>query len=254
MNFTSIYPDFVARFYDTIYSNLRSDVDSAFYLKKIKEAKGPVLEIGVGTGRLFIPAIQSGADIYGVDISRNMIEVLKAKLEKKYHRRILVQNAIDLNLNKKFSLIIAPFRVFSHFIETKDQLRALNKIHAHLKPKGKFIFEVFVPNLRMLVEGIDNKIDFEGEYEPGKKLKRIVSIKLDLVNQINNVTMKFVWKDNRQEESAEWTFPLRYFFRFELEHLISRSRLKLWKIFGDFQENELSAQSQEFIVICKRKD
>ena len=106
----------------------------------------------------------------------------------------------------------------------------------------------------MLVEGIDNKIDFEGEYEPGKKLKRIVSIKLDLVNQINNVTMKFVWEDNRQEESAEWTFPLRYFFRFELEHLISRSRLKLWKIFGDFQENELSAQSQEFIVICKRKD
>lgn len=254
MNFTSIYPDFVARFYDTLYSNLRSRVDSAFYLKKIKEAKGPVLEIGVGTGRLFIPAIQSGADIYGVDISRNMIEVLKAKLEKKYHRRVLVQNAADLNLKKKFSLVIAPFRVFSHFIETKDQLRALNKIHGHLKPKGKFIFDVFVPNLRMLVEGVDNKTDFEGEYEPGKKLKRSVSMKTDLARQISNVTMKFIWEDNGREKSAEWNFSLRYFFRFELEHLISRSKLKLEKILGDFKQNELSAQSQEFIVICKRKD
>ena len=142
-----MYPDFVARFYDTLYSSLRSGVDSAFYLKRIKEAKGPVLEIGVGTGRLFIPAIQSGADIYGIDVSPRMIEVLKAKLDKKYHSRIFVQNAIDLNLKKKFSLVIAPFRVFSHFIEIKNQLRALNKIHAHLKPEGKLIFDVFVLSL-----------------------------------------------------------------------------------------------------------
>jgi SAM-dependent methyltransferase len=254
MKFTSIYPDFVARFYDTIYSNLRSGVDSAFYLKKIKEAKGPVLEIGVGTGRLFIPALQSGAEIYGVDVSPSMIEALKAKLDKKYHARIFVQNAAELNLKKKFSLVIAPFRVFSHFIEIKDQLRALNKIHSHLKPKGKFIFDVFVPNLRMLVEGIDNKIDFDGEYEPGKKLKRIVSMKSDLVHQISSVTMKFIWEDKGREKSAEWNFLLRYFFRFELEHLISRSKLKLEKILGNFKDNELSAQSQEFIVICNRKD
>ena len=254
MNFTTIYPDFVARFYDTIYSNLRSGVDSAFYLKKIKEAKGPVLEIGVGTGRLFIPALQNGADIYGVDISPSMIEILKAKLDKKYRRRIFVQNAVDLNLKKKFSLVIAPFRVFSHIIEIKDQQRALNKIHAHLKVKGTFIFDVFVPKLKMLVEGISNAIDFDGEYEPGKKLKRMVSMKTDLVRQISDITMKFIWEENGREKSEEWNFSFRYFFRFELEHLISRSKLKLVKILGDFKENELNAQSQEFIVICERKD
>jgi SAM-dependent methyltransferase len=254
MNFTGIYPDFVARFYDTIYSNLRSDVDSSFYLKKIKETKGPVLEIGVGTGRLFIPAIQSGADIYGMDVSPSMIKVLKAKLDKKYHGRIFVQNAADLNLKKKFSLVIAPFRIFSHLIEIKDQLGALNKIHGHLKPKGKLIFDVFVPKLKMLVEGISNAIDFDGEYEPGKKLKRMVSMKTDLIRQISDITMKFVWEENGREKSKEWNFSLRYFFRFELEHLISRSKLKLVKILGDFRENELNAQSQEFIVICKRKN
>jgi SAM-dependent methyltransferase len=249
-----MYPDFVARFYDTLYSNLRSGVDSAFYLKKIKEAKGPVLEIGVGTGRLFIPAIQGGADIYGVDVSPSMIEALKAKLDKKYHSRVFIQNAVDLNLKKKFSLVIAPFRVFSHFIEIKDQLSALNKIHGHLKPKGKFIFDVYVPNLKMLNEGISNTIDFDDEYEPGKKLKRIVSMKSDLIHQISNVTMKFIWEDKGREKSAEWNFSHRYFFRFELEYLISRSKLRLEKILGDFKENELNAQSQEFIVICKRKD
>lgn len=45
------YPDFFARFYDTIYQNLRFGKDHQFYLSQIKKTTGPVLEVGVGTGR-----------------------------------------------------------------------------------------------------------------------------------------------------------------------------------------------------------
>ena len=162
-----------------------------------------------------------------------------------------MQDVTRLDLHKKFNLVIAPFRVFSHLIDIKDQLKALNQIYDHLNPNGLFIFDLFVPNLKMMVEGIDNKTDFEGEYEKGKKLKRITSMKTDLIHQINHVTFKFVWEEDDREITKEWHFPLRYYFRYELEHLISRSRLDLVTIFGDYNETELNADSREFVVVCK---
>jgi ubiquinone/menaquinone biosynthesis C-methylase UbiE len=49
-----------------------------------------------------------------VDANGSMIEVLKKKIDKKDYHRVKVQDAVNLNLNNRFDLIIAPFRVFSH--------------------------------------------------------------------------------------------------------------------------------------------
>ena len=74
------YPEFVARFYDTVYAKLRDGVDNDYYLARIAASPGPVLEIGVGTGRLFCEALRRGADIEGLDISPSMIARARAKL------------------------------------------------------------------------------------------------------------------------------------------------------------------------------
>jgi SAM-dependent methyltransferase len=246
------YPDFVARFYDVTYAKVLTGADCGYYLKKISQTKGPILEIGVGTGRIFVDALKLGADVYGTDVSPNMIDILKAKLDKKDHHRVKVQDARDLDVDKKFDLIIAPFRVFSHFLTTEDQLKVLNKIHDYLNPGSQLIFDVFVPNLKYLVEGLEDTPDFEGEYEEGKKLTRFSSAEPDLMNQILHVTMHFTWNEDDKEVQKEWRFPLRYFFRYELEHLIHRSKLELVNIYGDFRENELDEESKDFIVVCKR--
>lgn len=246
------YPDFFARFYDVIYQHVRSDADSEYFLKKIIETKGPVLEVGAGTGRFFIEALEKGADIYGIDISLSMIEILKKKLPTNEHHRVAVQNLCTLDLQKSFDLIIAPFRVFMHLTTVDEQFKALDAVYDHLNPGGTFIFDLFVPNLKMLVEGLNNVKDFDGEYEPGKKLMRYSSMHADTINQISYVTFKFVWDENGQEMSNEWNTELRYFFRFELEHLINQSNLKLEAIFGDFAENDLNKNSKEFIVVCKK--
>ncbi len=248
----SNYPDYVARFYDVIYSKLRTSVDSEYYLKQILKTQGPVLELGVGTGRLFVEALKQGADIYGIDANRSMIEVLKKKIDKKYYHRVKVQDAVNLNLDIRFDLIIAPFRVFSHFIEVKDQFRVLNAVFDHLNPNGQFIFDLFVPNLKLIAVGIRELMDFEGEYEKGKKVKRITSMEADPLNQISHVKMKYVWEEKGKEIEKEWYFPMRYFFKFELEHLIARSRLTLINIFGDYQDHPLDANSIEFVVVCQR--
>jgi len=123
----------------------------------------------VDTGRFFVDALKRGADAYGIDISKNMLERLKSKIPAQDHRRLWVHDAVTMHLPLKFSLIIAPFRVFSHLKEVEDQVKCLNSVWDHLEPGGRFIFDVCVPDFRLL-EGMHNHPDFEGEYEPGKKL------------------------------------------------------------------------------------
>ena len=197
------YPDFFARFYDTIYDHVRDATYHQFFINKILRTNGPILEIGVGTGRLFRDALDKGADIYGIDISPSMLQVLKSKLPEQEHYRIQVQDICSMNLDRKFNLIIAPFRVFMHLIKVEDQLKALEKVYSHLNPGGVFIFDLFVPNLKMLHEGLDQQKDFEGEYEPGKKLIRYSSMQADLINQISHVTFKMVWDEDGTEKEEE---------------------------------------------------
>jgi SAM-dependent methyltransferase len=144
MSHSSEYPDFFAGFYDVIYDKVRHDADHDYFLNKMIQVNDPVLEVGVGTGRFFKEALNRGVDIYGIDISPSMIKILKGKLPQKDHHRVAVQDICKLDFNRKFDLIVAPFRVFMHLLSVTDQFIALEKVHEHLNPDGQFIFDLFV--------------------------------------------------------------------------------------------------------------
>lgn len=248
---TNEYPFIFAKFYDLIYNKLRTSVDCNYYLNKIIECKGPVLEIGVGTGRIFKEALSKGVDIYGIDVSRSMIDVLRSNITEENHNRVFVKDARDFNIGVKFDLIIMPFRTFSHFIDTDDQLKVLNNIHQHLNPDGRLIFDVFIPDLNLLKDELENFADFEGEYEPDKSVKRIISMNADFAHQIINSKFVFEWDENNKINRSEWNTQLRYFFRYELENLIRLSKLRLVNIYGDFEEGNITNNSRDFMVVCR---
>lgn len=246
------YPKNFSRFYDNIYRKIRDGADSDYFHQLIKETEGKILEIGVGTGRHFIRALNEGADIYGIDISSSMLDILYRKLDRKEHHRISMQSMVDFSFDFRFKLILAPFRVFMHLIEKEEQIMALNNVYRHLVPGGKFIFDAFVPDTGILHHGLDKQTDFDDEYEPGKRLKRIVSSMPDLVNQVLNVLFRLEWEEDDGLKTEEWQFPMRFFFRYELEHLIERSDFEEYSIIGDYEGNPLDKNSREFIVICKK--
>ena len=247
------YNDTVTRFYDPVYEkfpNLGAGLE--FYLEEIKNTAGKVLEAGVGTGRIFIPALKSGADIYGIDYSDKMLNRLKSKIDEKDFHRVSQNDMRNFKLDKKFDLVISPFRVFQHMVTIEEQLKVLDCIYKHLNPGGRYIFDVFNPDLNRITKDVDNVQEFDGEYEPGKRLKRYSSVKFDNLNQVLNITFKFIWDEDGKEMQDEFYTPLRYFFRFELENLIARTKFKLENIYGDFNRNELVHTHKEFIVVCSK--
>jgi SAM-dependent methyltransferase len=159
---------------------------------------------------------------------------------------------VDFKHEYRFNLIVAPFRVMMHLLDKQEQIAALNNSYRHLKPNGKFIFDTFVPDLHQLINGLNNHMDFEDDYESGKKIRRTVTTKPDLIKQLINITFRLEWDEDAEQKQEEWKLPLRFFFRYELEHLIERSDFKNYKIMGDYHGNELNANSKEFIAVCKK--
>jgi SAM-dependent methyltransferase len=247
------YPEVVARFYDAVYAEVRDGVDNEYYLKTMGEARGPVLEVGVGTGRLLVEALARGVDAYGIDLSPTMIERCRAKLPSDAGERVWVADAVRLETDRRFALVVAPFRVLSHVASPDDQLRLLEAVHGVLRPGGLFVFDLYVPALKLLLEGLPEMVDFDGHHAPGRRLRRVVSSDpADIVRQTNHVRMGFVWDEEDGEHRDGWEFDMRFFFRYELEHLVARSPFALQGIYGDFAETPLCAESREFVVVCRR--
>lgn len=248
----STYPEFVARFYDPIYGSLRSGVDRDYFLNEMCAACGPVLEVGVGTGRLFLDALARGVDVYGIDVSAAMLDVLRGKLASEHRSRVQQMDVRRLNLGQQFDLIVAPFRVFSHLIEVDDQLTALTAIAAHLTDRGRFIFDLFSPDYGTLASHGERVLEFDGEHTPGESLRRYSTGRTHPATQVVDVTFEYEWTEDGRTHHQSWTFPMRYYFRYELLHLIARSDLQLIDIFGDYAGGAITDSTKDFIVHCRR--
>ena len=244
------YPEFVARFYDIIYEKIRTSVDHDYYLNKMRSAKGPVLEIGVGTGRLFADALKSGVDAYGFDLNQTMLDQLKRRIPSSELYRIRQADVRNFTWDKKFALIAAPFRVMSHLLSIEDQLAALERVKTHLSSGGVFIWDVFVPDPAFCSKGLEPTLDFEGFWKEGKKVQRITSVRPAPSEQINYASMRYIWDDDDGAHDETWTFPMRYYFRYEIEHLLRIAGFKIINIFGDFHENLVQDTSKDFVVVC----
>jgi SAM-dependent methyltransferase len=245
------YNESVARFYDVVYDEMKSlQPGLEFYLDEIKKSNGKVLEAGVGTGRIFVPALNSGADIFGVDHSEVMLAKLKEKIPVKEHYRIWQEDIRRFDSGESFSLVISPFRVFQHLLTIEDQLSTLNSIYNVLEDGGKLIFDVFRPDLERITKDVEDVPEFDGEYETGKRLQRLATVKYDNINQLMDLTFEFIWEENGKENTDSFSTPLRYYHRFELESLIARTPFKLKKMYGDFSRSELNNNSKEFVLVC----
>ena len=114
-----------AKYYDAAYSAKEDLVDRDFYLDLAREYGGPVLELGCGTGRITLPLARQGVDVTGIDASRAMLEVLRAKLADepaaiKRRVRVVEGDFRTLCLGDQFPMVVIPFRPMQHMYTTED--------------------------------------------------------------------------------------------------------------------------------------
>jgi len=242
-----------AQYYD-LAPAYQSRTDAAFYLARSLEAHGPVLELGCGSGRVLVPIARAGVDITGLDASPAMLEICRARLRAEgLSAPTVLGDMRHFDLARKFALITIPFRPFQHLLDPPDQIACLESVRRHLAPEGRFLFDVFDPRMD-LITGLDGveTVEFEFTAPNGRAMRRSVKrIRHDRVRQVQH--MELIFTD--QQTGAREAMPLvmRYFFRYELEHLLARCGFEVMEVLGDFDGSAVGATPKELIVLSKPK-
>jgi ubiquinone/menaquinone biosynthesis C-methylase UbiE len=129
--------------------------DRDWYRHRARETGGPVLELGAGTGRITLGLAQDGIAIHALEADPAMLDALRRKAadhSEDVQGRVTVVEA-DMQrfqLPERSALIIAPFRAFLHNLTDRDQMACLTRVREHLRPGGRFAFNVFHPSLEYM--------------------------------------------------------------------------------------------------------
>jgi len=246
-----LYQNKFAQLYDYYQKGVENDVN--FYLNYFRNFNGKILEIGAGTGRITIPLLKKGIDVTAIDIAPKMLEVLKEKLEKdNLQARIICTDMRNFKMKEKFDAVIVTFRTFQHMYSVDDQKATLKNIKRHLKQKGILIFDVYAPKLKYIEGGDWQWREDDKEIAPlvKDKIKIFQRNKYDMAEQVMCQEYRVDYLNGKTDTT---NFKMRFFFPFEVRHLLEMTGFEVKNLYGDFKKNKFTTNSPEMVWVAEKK-
>jgi SAM-dependent methyltransferase len=236
----STYGDGIADVYDAWYPG--GDPMPIVERLLAMAGDGPVLELGIGTGRIAIPLAAKGVRVHGIDGSKAMVDKLHGKPGAE-SIPVTIGDFADLDLEDRFSLVFVVFNTFFGILEQRDQVRCFQSVAEHLTPGGRFLLECFVPDLgrfdrgqRLAVSAIDDDgIRIEASlYDPVAQ-----RVKAQVVSM---------------SEAGSRFYPLqvRYCWPSELDLMAQLGGLKLEHRWGGWNEEPFTAASGGHVSVYQK--
>ncbi len=240
-------------YYAKAYKSRRQDVD--YYVALAERIGGPVLEYAVGDGRVALPVVRSGVEVWGVDLSAPMLGALKARLAKE---PVEVQRRLHLTrgdmrswrTRRRFPLIVSTFNSVLHLYTRQDVEAFFSRVKAHLAPGGRLVFDFSLPRPADLA--LDPGRSYSGmrlrDPSSGKLVKYSERFEYDPVRQIQLCWMQFEPVDG----SEAWSVPLthRQFFPQEMEALLHYAGFRDIQLSADFEDKALDVDTDWVVVSC----
>ncbi|PTM56409.1 class I SAM-dependent methyltransferase [Desmospora activa] len=245
-------------YYDWTSDGLDGDV--AYYADLAMETGGPVLELGCGTGRCTLGIARHGIEAVGVDLEMQMLKKAEEKAEALdlTHLCKWIQGDMkEFRLERRFPLIIIPYRSFLHLMNTREQLAALGCIRQHLEEGGRFAMNVFVPHVEELVESEDRLLHRGTFTVPGSGDIVEVSDRTRYNHFYQTAEVIRYYErfhpEGRLVERIRTTFSLRYVYPVELNHLLRLAGFEITHRFGGFRREPFGPYSTELVIEAKKR-
>jgi SAM-dependent methyltransferase len=146
----STYGDRFADVYDDWYGELTDAEACADRVAQLVGAAGggPVLELGIGSGRLALPLVARGLEVHGIDASTAMVERLRSK-PRGHEVVVTIGDMAELALDRTppggFAVVFVAFNTLFNLATEATQARCLARARELLAPGGTFVLEAFVP-------------------------------------------------------------------------------------------------------------
>ncbi len=249
----------IAKYYDSAYGAKQDLVDLPFYVELAVQSGGPVLEIACGTGRVLLPVARKGIEICGVDNSLPMLHILKENLTnepQEVRQRVTVQEGDMRNfrLNRKYPLVLIPFRPMQHMFSVEDQVAALKTAAAHLTDTGILAFDVFYPKFEMIWTKLGEEVpemEWISASDPTKIVRRFFrKDSIDKINQIFSFTFIFrTYQSGALILEETEVFKLGYYTYPHLRALFKLAGLEPVAEYGSWAKTPLDNAAEQMIFL-----
>lgn len=246
----------IAAVYDLWSADMTADVP--FYAAEAAVAKGPVLEIGVGTGRVALAMAETGAEVVGIDVSPAMLGRARRRVAAagQEHRIELVEADMrGFDLGRSFALAVLPYRVFAHARTPDEQVATLEAIRRHLRPGGRVVLNVSIPHPADLssFDGLRHEGRFrlddteavlwrQVEYHPGTQQLTFHFVVDHLAD--DGEVVRRVHGESTMRQSTPG----------EIDHALARAGFTVTDRWGWFDRRPVEAYSSEYVVAAVRAD
>ena len=249
-----------ARVYDLFYS-VGPELEVDFYLDLMRACHAPVLELGVGTGRVAIPAALAGHRVVGVDLHPTMLEVARSKAaeaEITPGTLELVQGDMtELSLQfRDFGMVIIPGNTLALVLTEPGQQATLTRAAKHLRRGGTLALSLYNAS-DQVIDSDDNQRFLLGVVDDSQGRERHIlsgTNHFDRSQQTNDCTqyIETVSPDGTLLQQQTLRVVTRYLTFAQAASMVSRAGLRVDHVFGDFNRSGYSEDSDEMIFVCTK--
>lgn len=216
---------------------------------------GPVLELGVGTGRVAIPLAKDGHEVVGVDRSRAMLARAESHARRARAKVRLVESDMrSFSLDRAFALITIPFNTFL-MLTPEERWPCLARCREHLSETGRLAIDVFQPDPNKIA-GVDGGVREEWrrkDPETGHLVTKFSSTRSDVD------ATRFNWWFDEELDGGEIRritrqATLHFLYRREAELLFPAAGFELDSLHGDYDGSAVGPASPHLLIVARRKE
>jgi ubiquinone/menaquinone biosynthesis C-methylase UbiE len=231
-----------------------------FYVELMTDSADPVVELGVGNGRICIEVARRGGRVFGVDSSTKILELCRGRAEQAgvTDRLLLIQADFrEFELPEPAWLITIPFHSIGHLLTRDDKQATLRNVHRWLVPGGIFVFDHFIfdpdypipsgtaflrAEVRDRETGRDRLIWETSIRDQARQVIDVIVCTEDLDE--NGVAVKRRYR----RSSLSWLHPE------ESRSLLEEAGFEIVSVYGDFSRGPLTDSSPEQIWVARRPE
>lgn len=243
-----IYLD--GRHYDQLFANGSEDLP--FWISQANQYGDPILELACGTGRITVILAQAGFNVIGIDKAEGMLrEARRKSAEAGVEIEWVKADMRNFYLDKAFSLIILPANALCHLLDLGDFEACLANVRKHLAPNGRFVIDVFVPKIELLINKPGERFSFSEYDDPDGRGRIVVTESYIYESDTQIKRIKTYHSIPGEDAEIEGKLNMRMYFPQELDALIKYNGFVLECKYGSYDQTAFDTESEKQLVVCR---
>jgi SAM-dependent methyltransferase len=203
-------------------------------------AGGRALEFAIGTGRVAVPLSERGIPVSGIELSTAMLEQLRTKADE-HTIPVVAGDMATARAPGEFKLVYLVYNTIANLLTQEEQVACFRNAARHLSPGGRFVIELWVPELRRLPPGTPATV---GVADPGYIL-------LDTYDVLRQHVVSHHLHFGEGTEAQLFRTPHRYIWPAELDLMAQLAGFTLESRHADWTGSPFTADSPSHVSVYR---